>query len=59
MNQTTSKQMIERLTKHPIDCVKGSLLLDVVIELNDSNQRIQHLVSKVNRLEKEVANKGI
>lgn len=50
---------IARLTKHSKDCVEGKLLLDVVSQIEETQLRIQHLVSEVSRLERELSNKGI
>lgn len=49
------EEMIQRLTKHSIDCVEGALLVQVVEQLQQMNLRIQHLSNEVQYLEKEVA----
>ena len=48
-------EIIQRLTKHSVDCVEGALLLQVVEQLQQMNLRIQHLADEVQYLEREVA----
>lgn len=49
------EEIIQRLTKHSVDCVEGALLLQAVEQLQQMNLRIQHLANEVQYLEREVA----
>jgi hypothetical protein len=50
----TLAEMCERLTKHSRDCVEKQLLLDVVVEIERMQHRIQHLVCENDYLEKQL-----
>lgn len=54
----TLSEMRTRLIRHSTDCVEKQLLLDVVVELDRLEKRIQHLVSQNTFLENELQ-KGI